>query len=113
MHQYLVAYFEVLPWLSKSDPQEEPSIQPDDDLVTMGFIKSTLKSRFYAFISAEGREYICLIPHTIKKGREEIHCNKRFKVDKNALAHVRDYFGYKAYKCQGKTEEGEVVHAAW
>jgi hypothetical protein len=113
-YDYLLRYFKPLLWLSKSDPQEEPVIQADDDLITRRFIEPTSKSRFYAFISVNWNGYYaCLIRHAINKGGRQIDCNRTFKADKDALAHVCDYFGYKAYKCQGKTEEGKTAHPAW
>ena len=100
-NQTLIKYFNSQRWLLESE--EEPDIKPDDKLIKAGLIESTSKSRLYALISVDGSgDSVCRLRHAIEKGGHRSECTQKFRRGKDALAHVCDYFDYKAYKCQDR-----------
>jgi hypothetical protein len=96
------------------DPAEEPPIKPDDPFVLNGYIPSTAKSRFNAFVCSNpnGGKSHCRIKHYVEEDGEEdgngIECSYKSAHDKDVIAHVCDHLNYKPYKCQGKGN-----HEAW
>lgn len=94
----------ALEWFQGDGFAEEPAVEGSDYFVTANLINESQKSRFFAFVHVDPvtGHYHCRIPHNVKKGGEHLDCIYRTLQSKDAIAHVRDCLGYKAYKCPGR-----------
>ncbi|KIM30791.1 hypothetical protein M408DRAFT_21621 [Serendipita vermifera MAFF 305830] len=110
-HKLLLDLFELIEsafndqaWFKGIGRSEEPTIEDDDYFVTSELIQKSQKSRFFAliYLDPDTGYYHCRIPHKIKKKGEHLDCIYQTLQSKDAIAHVRDCLGYKAYKCSGR-----------
>jgi hypothetical protein len=88
--------FDQQPWFV--DKEIESTLSQDDRFVELRWVTMNDRSRFNCLFGSYKDRYYCRIPHILEKGKA---CGYSSKKTKDVLAHVREYFDYKPYVCEG------------
>ena len=78
----------------------KPQATPNDVMVQLGDIKESSKNLMKDFYSVDPDTgyFLCGIHHFVRQRK----CTKRFKAEKDAVAHACDYFNCRPYPCEGR-----------